>query len=424
MKLVPCQFGAPSIVSLPNDKARKDSLMKRRKLVALSAVFVTAVAALLVSSQTVLVSAQNHGHGNGNREEPPPPFYNPYPPGILPPDLPQEIERVRREVRFIENEALAQWHALPPPTLTNQPPILAHTGQRANVLLGKVMNFDENISPFKNRACGFCHMPYVGFSGSIPSVNLTMIAYPGSFPFRAGKRTAQRYTYSPSFPVLNYNDTQQAFFGGNFWDSRATGYLLGSPDEEQAQGPPVDTQEHALPDTACIAFRLESAVYKSFFERIWGDVLDIKFPHNTEDICETPGGASVFGTNSMPIKLSPEDRAKANSVYDHWGQSISFFENSPQVSPFTSKVDANINGLYTYTPDEQAGPILFAGKGNCNSCHIDGQRTTLTPGQTLTGTYAVNTRPLFTCFGYSNLGLPLNPREAFFYQTTPDFFGF
>ncbi len=32
--------------------------------------------------------------------------------------------------------------------------------------------------------------------------------------------------------------------------------------------------------------------------------------------------------------------------------------------------------------------------------------------------------PLFTCFGSSNLGLPLNPRDAFFYQTTPDFFGF
>src|SRR5712692_7835184 len=85
----------PSIVSLPNDRSRKDRLMKRRKLIALSAVFVTAIATLLISSQSVLVSAQNHGHGNGNREEPPPPFYNPYPPGILPPDLPQEIERVR-----------------------------------------------------------------------------------------------------------------------------------------------------------------------------------------------------------------------------------------------------------------------------------------------------------------------------------------
>ena len=32
--------------------------------------------------------------------------------------------------------------------------------------------------------------------------------------------------------------------------------------------------------------------------------------------------------------------------------------------------------------------------------------------------------PLFTCFGYANLGLPLNPRDAFYYQTTPDPFGF
>jgi Purple acid Phosphatase, N-terminal domain len=32
--------------------------------------------------------------------------------------------------------------------------------------------------------------------------------------------------------------------------------------------------------------------------------------------------------------------------------------------------------------------------------------------------------PLFTCFGYANLGLPLNPRNPFFYQTTPDPFGF
>src|SRR6266481_5371817 len=404
--------------------------MRERRLIALMIVCAAVAAGLLFSTRPL--SAQNHQNGNGNdghhgkgdREEPPPPFYNPYPFGILPADLDSEIARVRREVRFIFNQALGEMRALPPPTVTGQPPTLQGTGYQAVQTLGKLLNFDENMSPFQNRACAFCHMPYAGFSGPIPSVNLTMVAYPGSFQFRAGKRTAQRYTYSPRYPVLELYPDQNLLFGGNFWDGRSTGYLLQSADAEQAQHPPVDTQEHALPDTACIAFRLESAVYKSFFEEIWGDILDIKFPHNTEDICETPGGAKVFGTDVTPIKLSPEDRAKANSVYDHWGQSISFFEDSPQVSPFTSKVDANINGLYTYTPDELAGAILFAGKGNCNSCHIDGQRTLLKPGQTDTGTYATNARPLFTCFGYSNLGLPLNPRDAFFYQTTPDFFGF
>src|SRR5258706_10375607 len=196
------------------------------------------------------------------------PAYNPYPAGILPADLVSEIARVRREVATIEAEAIAQWQALTPPVLTGQPPTLQGTGMRANQLLGKLMNFDENISPFENRACSFCHMPYAGFSGPIPSVNLTMVAYPGSFEFRAGKRTAQRYTYSPRFPVLELYPDQNLLFGGNFWDGRSTGYLLQSADAEQAQHPPVDTQEHALPDTACIAVRLDSTVYRSFFETI------------------------------------------------------------------------------------------------------------------------------------------------------------
>jgi len=96
-----------------------------------------------------------------------------------------------------------------------------------------------------------------------------MIAYPGSLPYRAGKRTAQRYTYSPDFPVLNHKRHQNAFFWRKLLDSRATGYLLGSPDANQAQGPPVDTQEHALPDTACIAFRLQTAAYKPLFDTVW-----------------------------------------------------------------------------------------------------------------------------------------------------------
>ena len=194
--------------------------------------------------------------------------YNPYPPGILPADLDSEIARVRGEIQGIFNEALAEWRALPPPTPTGNPPTLQGTGYQDVEVLGKLLNFDEKMSPFKNEACAFCHMPYAGFSGPIPSVNLTMVAYPGSAEFRAGKRTAQRYTYSPYFPVLDFNREQALFFGGNFWDSRSTGFLLQSPDAEQAQHPPVDPDEMALPDTACIAFRLSQAVYRPLFELV------------------------------------------------------------------------------------------------------------------------------------------------------------
>jgi cytochrome c peroxidase len=372
----------------------------------------------------------------GKEGQPPTP-YNPYPPGILPADLESELDRVRREITVIFQQALAQWHALPPPNLTGQPPTLQGSGYGMVQTLGKLMNFDLNMSPFKNVACASCHMPYAGFSGPIPSVNLTMIAYPGSFRFRAGKRTAQRYTYAPWFPVLQLNETQGLFFGGNFWDSRATGYLLQNPDAEQAQHPPVDTQEHGFPDTACIAFRLSTAEYRPLFEQVWGmGALNIKFPHDTEQICATPGGAAVFGTDTTPVKLSPEDRTQANRVFDNWGQSLDFFEKSKEVSPFTSKFDAFLANPMTtpLTPDEMAGYALFRGKAACNTCHVDGRGSTQTPGTgfdhvpaTTTGTdtsHAATVNPLFTCFGSANEGLPLNPRDAFYYQTTPDFFGF
>src|ERR1700733_4683214 len=284
--------------------------------------------------------------------------YDPYPPGILPFDLPSEVERVEREVRGIFNAALATWQASPTPVATGNPPILQGTGYQAVELLGKLMNFDLTMSPFKDSACASCHMPYTGFSGPIPSVNLTMIAYPGSAHYRAAKRTAPRYTYSPDFPVLEFNATVSQpgvtalFFGGNFWDGRATGYELQSPDSEQAQHPPVDPGEMGFPDTACVAYRLSQAVYRPLFEEIWGDSFDIRWPYNTEQICDTPNGAAIFKGSATPVQLSPSDRTKANNIYNHWAQSISFYERSTNVSAFTSKFDAFLAGNYTMTSDE------------------------------------------------------------------------
>lgn len=387
--------------------------MKRTTLLSTSALCAAIIGTLFVSSSAAQQSTP-----------PMPPPYSPYPPGILPAGLQSEIDRVRMEVRGIEQQYMQQFHALPPLAFTGNPPILQGTGYDAVRILGGLLNYDENISPFKNRACAFCHMPYVGFSGPIPSVNLTMIAYPGSFPFRAGKRTAQRYTYSPYFPVLFFDTLDQLFVGGNFWDARSTGNLLQSPDAEQAQHPPVDPLEMANPDIACVAFKISQAAYRPLFEEIWGaDSLQINFPPNTAKICNTPAGASVFGGSATPVPLSPSDRTKATDVYNHWGQSISFLEKSTDISPFTSKIDANLAGKYTYTADEAAGAALFRGQGNCNSCHFDGTTTTLTSSQTDTGTPA-NLAPLFTGFCYANLGLPLNPRVALFFENVADFFGF
>ena len=353
------------------------------------------------------------------------PVYNPYPPGILPSDLNSELARVLREVDSIEAEAIKQWHALKPPVATGQPPIFQNTGVASVEILGKLMNYDRTISPNENKACASCHMPYAGFSGPIPSVNLTMIAYPASAPFRAGKRTAQRYTYSSYFPPLQYDATQGLFFGGNFWDSRATGYLTRTPDGEQSQFPPVDPNEMASPDIACIAYKLSLARYAPLFEQIWGagSLSSIKWPSNVASVCATPEGAAEFGSNTQPLALSPSDRTLATNDYEHWAQSLSAFEHSLSISPFTSKFDAFLKGKYTMTADEAAGYALFDGKGNCNSCHLDGRGTALKSTQTDTST-AADVTPVFTCFGSANEGLPKNPRVAFYYESTPDSLGF
>src|SRR5260370_12938397 len=125
--------------------------MKQTTLVSKLVICAAGIGALLLSSGTL--AAQDNK--NDKEKEVVPTPYNPYPPGILPPDLVSEIARVRREVVTIETEAIAQWHALPPPTLTGQPPTLHGTGQRATQLLGKLMNFHENMSPLRNRACSF-----------------------------------------------------------------------------------------------------------------------------------------------------------------------------------------------------------------------------------------------------------------------------
>src|SRR5713101_6453253 len=285
--------------------------------------------------------------------------YFPYPPGVIPPDLVPEIARVNREVNLIEAEGLAQWHALP---------INSGTAMRQVQILGKIELFDKNLSVNKNQACSFCHMPYVGFSGPIPSVNLAPVAYPGSSHFRFGKRKPQSYTYSPFYPVLQYNTAQANFYGGNYWDLRATGFLLQSPDAEQAQDPLRDSQEMGMPDSACVVRRLSLSAYRKLFETVWGpQAFVITWPADVDQICSIPAGAAVFAGNPLPVNLSAVDRGRSNATFDQFALAITAYEGSPDVSAFSSKFDAFLSVNQTKTANEMAGYNLFRGKGNCNS---------------------------------------------------------
>jgi hypothetical protein len=104
--------------------------------------------ALWMSFYSPKVSAQSNGSA------PSVPIYNPYPPGILPPDLSSEIARVLREVDFVESRAITRWHHLKPPILTGQPPVLKNSGTEATETLGERMRRSSlYFSTTRNRVC-------------------------------------------------------------------------------------------------------------------------------------------------------------------------------------------------------------------------------------------------------------------------------
>jgi cytochrome c peroxidase len=376
-----------------------------------------AACALLVGAMIIANSVDAKPPFSPPPKKPPPPpsgaIYDPYPPGLLPPDLESEIERVTGEIDRIFAATLAEAQALP---------INPGTAMKQLQVLGKLELYDKNLSVFRNQACTSCHMPYTGFTGPIASVNATTVAYPGSVHFRFGKRKPNAYTYSPFYPALDFNETQQDFYGGNFWDLRATGFKLQSADAEQAQGPVHDTQEMALPDTACVVYRISTGPYRGFFETVWGQqAFQIHWPPHVEQICSTPAGAASFGGSSAPLNLAGANLGRANATFDQYALSITAYERSEDVSAFSSKFDAHLAGNYDFTADEEAGYELFRGKGQCNTCHLDGTENSQTP---ITVANAASKAPLFTDFTSANLGLPRNPDDPIYFEDVPDQFGF
>ena len=113
-------------------------------------------------------------------------------------------------------------------------------------------------------------MPEAGFAGPVSELNRTTVAYPGSLRTRFNARIPQTHGYSSFSPVLHYNALQGDLVGGAFWDMRATGLRLNSPLAEQAQGPPLDPNEMALIDAACVVYRASERPYRSMAERLWG----------------------------------------------------------------------------------------------------------------------------------------------------------
>ena len=287
------------------------------------------------------------------------------------------------------------------------------------VALGKALFFDTNLSVNGTQSCATCHAPETGFTGSDAQVNAGGAVYQGALPNHFGNRKPPASAYAGDSPELYYDAEKSGWFGGMFWDGRATGSTLHDPLAEQAQGPYLNPLEQALPNAQVLCVKVKQADYARLFEEVWG-------------------------AGSLNCAKA------AAGVYERIGRSVAAYERSAEVNPYTSKFDqfwdnANAAGKDVtkikcgtggmgsgggmggggmgamgcpgggsdpnrwtafrnlgLSDSELQGLAVFndPNRANCASCH------SLEPG--------ADGYPLFTDFGYDNIGVPKNPANPFY----------
>lgn len=340
-----------------------------------------------------------------------------YPPGLIPPGVCDEMNQVLQNIDEVEQQTLKRAEALPINPGTRLPQIR---------ILGKLLLYDKNYSALRNSACTSCHSSETGFTGPISKLNQTTVAYPASVRYRFTSRKPKSYSYSPYSQVVHLDPNSLQFYGGNFWDQRATGWKLQNPSSQQAQEPPVDALELGFPDSACVVYRLSQAPYLFLFKDVWGiDITAVKFPSDIEEICSTPVQGPSDPDFPGNVPLDELSRSLVKTVYDQFAMSIAANEAGPDVSPFTSKFDHAIThpNQQVLSADEQEGWELFDGKGKCNLCHLD-SLTAFQKGQPIISTQEVSeTEPLFTDVAAFNLGLPKNDDIPYLYEDKADKYG-
>ena len=96
--------------------------------------------------------------------------------------------------------------------------------------LGEKLYFDATLSEPAGQSCASCHIPGAGFAD--PDRELPVSR--GIHPDRFGNRNTPTAAYALYSPPLYFDEKEQHYVGGQFWDGRAKSL------EEQAKQPFVD----------------------------------------------------------------------------------------------------------------------------------------------------------------------------------------
>jgi len=274
--------------------------------------------------------------------------------------------------------------------------------------LGQLLYFDENLSEPAGQACASCHLPTASFVDPDADIPVSAGVIDGEF----GTRNSPAAAYAMYAPALHYDEADEVWIGGQFWDGRATGDELGDPLADQALGPFVNPAEMANPGKAQVIGDIAVSHYAGLFEQVWGEgaLTDVETAYNQVAL-----SIAAFERTAM--------FGQFNSKYDRYlrvclargGDKDECAEGEGSVAQGAARTvltDKEWRGLRLFMEENNNDGVLEAGEGAlCSGCHVaewtDAAANVVVPSWAPGGMVP----PMFTDFTFDNLGMPKNVEE-------------
>jgi len=277
--------------------------------------------------------------------------------------------------------------------------------------LGEFLYFDENLSEPAGQSCASCHHPDFGFDDPDDGLPVSEGVIPGLF----GGRNSPISAYAMYSPVMYLDEIEGLWIGGQFWDGRATGWILGDPLADQAVGPFLNPVEMANTSKDQVIDDIKASAYAILFEEVWGAGI-----LNDVDVAYEKVGLSIAAFERTQLF------AQFNSKYDFYlaaclNDGGAMDDCAKGVGKAAEKTAKKV-----FTKEEWYGLQLFMGENNndgilqkgegamCAACHV--------ADWTAAADYALPVQvpawapdgmvpPVFTDFTFDNLGVPKSEHE-------------
>jgi cytochrome c peroxidase len=287
--------------------------------------------------------------------------------------------------------------------------------------LGRELYFDEDLSEPAGQSCASCHDPEFGFVDPDADLPVSEGVIAGLF----GGRNSPASAYAMYAPSFYFDTVEGLYIGGQFWDGRATGAVLGDPLADQAVGPFLNPVEMANESKEQVINDVAASDYAKLFEKVWGkgSLEDVETAYNQVGLSIAAFERTwLFGQFSSRYDAYLEACLCKGGTPDDCAKGVGDVAQAVGKKIFSRK---EWHGLQLFMNDiNNNDGVLDTGEGAmCVLCHV--------ADWTAAADYALPVQvpawappgmvpPVFTDFTFDNLGVPQNTEYPLDPNAPPD----